>query len=78
MDEHDRIFLAAAIFLAQTEKIRGGPGRDRLTEGSPTAKDSRRVMGRAIKWAASLENEVKDWRAALDKAKAGDEKTPSE
>jgi hypothetical protein len=57
MTEHDRIFLGAAIFLAQSERIRGGLGKHPLAASS-TSKASRKEISKAIEWAASLENAV--------------------
>ena len=58
MTEDDRIFVGAAIFLAQSERLRGGPGKNPLS-ASPTSKASRREITKAIEWAASLETEIK-------------------
>jgi len=57
MTDDDRIFVGAAIFLAQSERIRGGSGKKPLA-ASPTSKASRKDIGKAIAWSASLETEL--------------------
>ena len=57
MTEDDRIFAGAAIFLAQSERIRGGQGKRPLAASS-TSKASTKEIRKAIQWAVILENEV--------------------